>query len=70
MLQQDNPTTHIAQQKLSILPASHHQANLNKILCQQPNPPHFNLLDIDFFNAIESLRIKKGLYQFPISLNM
>ena len=57
-IQQDNARPHINPNDSAILEANKYDTHSIKIVCQPPNSPDFNVLDLGFFNAIQSLQVK------------
>lgn len=57
-LQQDNAKPHISENDDSILHQSFVNSQRISILCQPANSPDLNILDLSFFNAIQSVQNK------------
>lgn len=82
-IQQDNAKTHIDPNDKEFCEAVRRSGLDIKIRCQPPNSPDFNVLDLGFFRAIQSLKykeasrivddivvgVKKAFENFPIILS-
>lgn len=55
-IQQDNAKPHASTNQEEILLAGHSDGWNIDLVCQPPNSPDFNVLDLGFFNAIQSLQ--------------
>lgn len=59
-IQQDNARTHIDPDDPEFCQAATQEGFNIYVRCQPPNSPYLNMLDLDFFNVIQSLRYKEA----------
>lgn len=59
-IQQDNARPHCSVDDEEVVRAGPENGWNIKMICQPPNSPDFNVLDLDFFNAIQSLQHKES----------
>ncbi|XP_010462775.1 PREDICTED: uncharacterized protein LOC104743384 [Camelina sativa] len=55
-IQQDNARTHVDPRDEDFRAASSHHGFDIRLMCQPPNSPDLNILDLGFFNAIQTLQ--------------
>lgn len=55
LIQQDNPTPHDLVEDPNILVAGREGGWYIRVVCQPPNPPDVNVLDLGYFAAIQRL---------------
>ena len=58
IIQQDNAGPHLHPDDDELMEAMQHPKFEIKLVCQPSNSPDFNVLDLGFFNSIQSLQIK------------
>lgn len=58
-IQQDNARTHVQCGDKEFQEATSKNGFDIRLMCQPPNSPDLNILDLEFFNAIQSLQNKK-----------
>ncbi|KAH9191839.1 hypothetical protein AeNC1_006185 [Aphanomyces euteiches] len=58
-LQQDNASPHVQVDNVDILQAGHSGGFRISVVCQPPNSPDLNVLDLGFFQALQSNQIKR-----------
>ncbi|KAL7098802.1 hypothetical protein ACP275_09G041400 [Erythranthe tilingii] len=58
-IQQDNARTHIPQDDIEFCQVEKEDGFDIRLMCQPPNSPELNVLDLGFFNAIQSLQYKE-----------
>lgn len=59
-IQQDNAKTHINPDDPEFIQAATQDGFDIRLMCQPPNSPDFNVLDLGFFSAIQSLHYKEA----------
>jgi hypothetical protein len=59
-IQQDNAPTHLKVDDPLFCEASKQDGFDIRIICQPPNSPYFNILDLGFFRAIQAIQYKKN----------
>ncbi|GAA0146745.1 hypothetical protein LIER_36373 [Lithospermum erythrorhizon] len=59
-IQQDNAWTHVDPNDTSFLMATSSSGLNIQLICQPPNSPDLNILDLGFFSAIQSLQYKES----------
>ena len=58
-IQQDNAPSHLPVNDLVFCEAAKQQGFDIRLICQPPNSPDFNILDLGFFRAIQAIQYKK-----------
>ena len=58
-IQQDNARTHVDPKDIEFCQAAQQSGFDIQLMCQPPNSPDMNVLDLGFFRALQSLRYKK-----------
>lgn len=58
-IQQDNAGPHVPVNRADIVSAGEVDGWRIRMVCQPPRSPDFNILDLGFFNSIQSLQYKK-----------
>ncbi|GMF65817.1 unnamed protein product [Phytophthora lilii] len=61
-IQQDNAKPHLAPTDPDVVAAGTSDGWNIRMLCQPPNSPDFNVLDLGFFTSIQSLQLRKGAH--------
>ncbi|KAL7087657.1 hypothetical protein ACP275_13G081300 [Erythranthe tilingii] len=59
-IQQDNARTHIPQDDIEFCRVAKEDGFDIRLMCQPPNSPELNVLDLGFFSAIQSLQYKES----------
>jgi hypothetical protein len=59
-IQQDNAPTHLKLDDPEFCEAAKQDEFDIRLICQPPNSPDFNILDLDFFRAIQTIQYKKN----------
>ncbi|KAL7154874.1 hypothetical protein ABFS83_03G033200 [Erythranthe nasuta] len=59
-IQQDNARTHIPQDDIEFCRVAKEDGFDIRLMCQLPNSPELNVLDLGFFSAIQSLQYKES----------
>jgi len=59
-IQQDNAPSHLPVNDLVFCEAAKQQGFDIRLICQPPNSSDFNILDLGFFRAIQSIQYKKN----------
>jgi len=59
LIQQDNARTHINADDVEFFNAVHESGMTVSLVCQPPNSPDLNVLDLGFFRAIQALQSKE-----------
>jgi hypothetical protein len=58
-IQQDNAPSHLPVNDPTFCEAAKQEGFDIRLICQPPNSPDFNILDLGFFRAIQSIQYKK-----------
>jgi len=58
-IQQDNAPSHLEVNDPVFCEAAKQEGYDIRLICQPPNSPDFNILDLGFFRAIQSIQYKK-----------
>ena len=59
-IQQDNAPTHLKLDDPEFCEAAKQEGFDIRLICQPPNSPDFNVLDLGFFRAIQAIQYKKN----------
>jgi len=59
-VQQDNARPHVPADDIDVVAAGHADGWAIKMVCQPPNSPDTNVLDLGFFRALQSNQVKRG----------
>jgi len=59
-IQQDNAPFHLKLDDPLFCEAAKHEGFDIRLICQPPNSPDFNILDLSFFRAIQAIQYKKN----------
>jgi hypothetical protein len=59
-IQQDNAPTHLKLDDPEFCEADKQEGFDIRLICQPPNSPDFNVLDLGFFRAIQAIQYKKN----------
>jgi hypothetical protein len=59
-IQQDNAPSHLKLDDPDFFEHAKQEGFDIRLICQPPNSPDFNILDLDFFRAIQAIQYKKN----------
>ena len=61
-IQQDNARPHVCESDSDVRAAGESDGWNIRLMCQPPNSPDFNVLDLGFFRAIQSIQLEREIY--------